>query len=96
MDQNTSSTVGAKSASLQDYPCVKLNYSHVARRDYHVDPAIAAPARKMFKFWKIQLNTWRVAKGDRSPSSLPPLKARELETTPVALNRPTEDDAIIA
>jgi hypothetical protein len=96
MDQNTCSTVGAKSASRQDYPRVKLKYSHVARRDRHVEPAVAAATRKMFKFWKILLSTRRVAKGDRSPSSLPPLKARELESTSTDLNGLTKDNAIIA
>ena len=97
MDQNTSVTVEAKSASRQDFFPVKYNCSYVALRD-HVDPAVATPPQKVFKFWNVQLSSRRVAKGDHSPSSLPPLKARGagLENTSVDLNGLTKDDAIIA
>jgi hypothetical protein len=98
MDQNTSITVEAKSASRQDYFRVKYNCSHVARRDRHVDPAVTTSPQKVFKFWNVQLSSRRVAKGDHSPSSLPPLKARGagLENTSVDLNGLTKDDAINA
>ena len=78
---------------------IELSTHMFARRDCHVDPTVATPPQKKFKFFD-KFNPFNILKGDRNPSSLPPSKARaaalDSSSTPVVIDELTTDDTIIA